>query len=160
MTTLSIASAAVLQDGEILVVNGSTIAQFTSNGTLEPTVTGGTIVATSGSGVFLLNGNFLHATTVSTGSLSSEAQVLEFTHAGAKDSAFNTPMFTFIADGFNQGDSTGLQADGKIVVGGARFAPDSSSSVDGLARLNADGSLDCSFGNSGTLTTSITNHDL
>ena len=152
-------AAAVLQGGEILVVNGSAIAQFTSNGTLEP-ITGGTIVATSGSGLFLPNGNFLHATTVSTGSLSSEAQVLEFTHTGAKDSAFNNPMFTFIADGFNQGDSTGLPADGKIVVGGARFAPDSSSSVDGLARLNADGSLDSLFGNGGTLTTSFTNHDL
>jgi hypothetical protein len=69
-------------------------------------------------------------------------------------------MFTFIADGFNQGDSTGLQAAGKIAVGGARFAPDSSSSVDGLARLNADGSLDSLFGNGGTLTTSFTNHDL
>ncbi|MBV8361646.1 MAG: hypothetical protein JO189_27480 [Deltaproteobacteria bacterium] len=158
--TSGVRTTAVLQDGEILVVNGSAIAQFTSNGTLEPNVTGGTIVATSNNEVFLSNGNFLHATTVSTGSLSSEAQVLEFTHTGAKDSAFNNPMFGFVSDGFNQGDSTGLQADGKIVVGGARFAPDSSSSVDGLARLNTDGSMDSSFGNDGTLTTSFTNHDL
>jgi uncharacterized delta-60 repeat protein len=153
-------AAALLQDGEILVVNGGTIAQFTSNGTLEPNVTGGTIVATSRSGLFLPNGNFVTATTVTVSSLATDAEVFEFTPTGGKDSAFNNPMFTFTSGGFNQGDSTGFQDDDKIVVGGARFAPDSSSSVDALARLNADGSLDSSFGNLGTLTTSFTNHDL
>jgi uncharacterized delta-60 repeat protein len=153
-------AAAVLQNAEILVVNGGTIAQFTSNGILEPTVTGGTIVATSRSGLFLPNGNFVMATTITVGSLASDAEVFEFTPTGGKDSAFNNPMFTFTSDGFNQGNSTGFQSNGKIVVGGVRFAPDFSSSVDGLARLNADGSLDSSFGNLATLTTSITNHDL
>jgi uncharacterized delta-60 repeat protein len=153
-------AAAVLQDGEILVVNGGAIAQFTSNGTLESTVTGGTIVATSRSGLFLPNGNFVMATTVAVGSLAADAEVFEFTPTGGKDSAFNNPMFTFTSGGLNEGASTAFQADGKIVVSGARFAPDFSSSVDGLARLNADGSLDSSFGNLGTLITSITNHDL
>jgi uncharacterized delta-60 repeat protein len=45
-----------------------------------------------------------------------------------------------------------LQADGKLVVAG-RFHPFPSAAVFGLARFNADGSLDASFGNNGMVTT-------
>jgi hypothetical protein len=49
---------------------------------------------------------------------------------------------------------------GRIVVGGDRCAPGFTSCVDGLARLNTDGSFDTAFGTGGMLTTAFTNNDL
>ena len=45
-----------------------------------------------------------------------------------------------------------VQPNGQIVVGGAHFL---ATSPIGLARVNADGTLDTAFGNGGTLTTTI-----
>ena len=49
-----------------------------------------------------------------------------------------------------------IQANGSAVAGGSHFL---STSVFGLARVNASGSLDTTFGNAGTLTTSIQGGD-
>ncbi len=49
-----------------------------------------------------------------------------------------------------------IQANGSAIAGGSHFF---STSVFGLARVNASGSLDTTFGNGGTLTTSIQGGD-
>jgi uncharacterized delta-60 repeat protein len=97
---------AVLSNGEILVVNHKGIAQFTSTGTLESTVTGGAPSVSSPNGVFLADGHFFDPETVSTGEEISDAQVFEFDPNGSADTSFNNPMFAFVAGGMSSARST------------------------------------------------------
>jgi len=151
---------AVLEDGDILVVNHGGIAQFTPTGSLESTVTGGPIAASSPGGIFLADGDFIDPATVATGKHISDAQVFEFTATGNVDRAFNNPLFAFLPGGMNSAESTGFQSDGKIVVGGGHCAPGFSSCLFGMARLDTSGSLDSSFGTNGMLTTEFSGEDL
>jgi len=84
--------------------------------------------------------------------------VFEFNPTGSADSAFNNPMFTFVPRVQHAAArSTGLQSDGKVVVGGSQCS--GGSCVDGLARLNAGGNLDSTFGSGGVVTTSFSGQD-
>jgi len=157
-STVGADALAELSDGDILVVDHKAIAQFNSAGGLEPTVTSGTIEVSSPSGVFLSDGHYFDAEAVSPFRHSTEAEVFEFNPTGDADTAFNNPQFTFVPGVQHaSAQSTGLQTDGKVVVGGSQC--NGSSCVDGLARLNTNGSLDSGFGSGGVVTTSFSGHD-
>lgn len=58
--------------------------------------------------------------------------------------------------GFDAASAAAIQADGKIVAGGTCWAPSDGVSFDFcMARYNANGSLDTTFGGDGTVTTNI-----
>lgn len=157
-STIGADGLAELLDGSILVVDHKAIAQFNPQGGVESTVTSGTIAGSSPDGVFLDDGHYFDAEAISPFRHSTEAEVFEFNPTGTADSAFNNPPFTFVS-GVQHASarSTGFQSDGKIVVGGSQC--NGGSCVDGLARLNANGSLDSSFGNGGLVTTRFSGQD-
>jgi uncharacterized delta-60 repeat protein len=161
---------AELSTGEILVVNASGIAQFTPSGSLESTVTGGTIIASAGSelpstaSVFQPNGDYLLATVVDIGAGRSHnvaAQVLRFTATGSADTTFADPIFRFVGTGGDgvedQPNGIAVQANGDIVVVGVHIANSSTGAgtVNALARLTPSGSFDSTFGTDGIVTNTV-----
>jgi uncharacterized delta-60 repeat protein len=157
---------ALLSDGEILVVDANDIAQFSSNGSLESTVTGGTIVASAGSqnpstpSAFQPNGDYLLATTVAIGAPRNHnfaAEVLRFTPTGSADSTFANPTFRFTGTGGTAVEDVpngiAVQANGDIVLVGLHST--TSSTVNALARLTPSGTFDSTFGTSGIVTNSV-----
>ena len=157
---------ALLSDGQILVVNANEIAQFTSNGGLEPTVTGGTIVASAGSenpsipSIFQPNGDYLLATEVAIGAARNHnfaAQVLRFTPTGGADPTFANPTFRFTGNGGTSVEDVingiAVQANGNLVVAGLHSTP--SSTVNALARLTSSGTFDSTFGTNGIVINSV-----
>ena len=157
---------ALLSDGQILVVNANEIAQFTSNGGLEPTVTGGTIVASAGSenpsipSIFQPNGDYLLATEVAIGAARNHnfaAQVLRFTPTGGADPTFANPTFRFTGNGGTSVEDVingiAVQANGNLVVAGLHSTP--SSTVNALARLTPSGTFDSTFGTHGIVINSV-----
>jgi len=157
---------AVLSTGEILVVNGNAIAQFTTDGSQESTVTGGTIVASAGSenpsitSVFQPNGAYILATAVSIGpgrNHNIATEVLRFDATGTPDSTFANPIFRFTGNGGSGVEDVpngiAVQANGDILVVGAHSTP--SSALNGLARLTPSGSFDPTFGTNGIVTNSV-----
>jgi uncharacterized delta-60 repeat protein len=151
---------AELSDGEILVVNGGGAAQFTATGALESIVTGGPIEASSPAGIFQSDGNFFDPASISTGKRTSDAQVFEFNPNGSPETAFDNPMFMFVSGGTNAAETVAVQANSQVVVGGGNCQPGFSVCLDGLARLDSDGSLDPAFGTGGLVTTQFTGEDL
>jgi len=100
-------------------------------------------------GKFVLPGKAVNAATGN-----YDFAVLQFTKTGARDTSFS-------GDGIALLDFLGLrdealavvaQSDGKLVVGGFANSPATTNDF-ALARLNANGSLDASFGNGGRVTT-------
>lgn len=146
-------SLALLSNGHILAAAGTKSAEFSANGVLQNTVVGGAITTTSrgGSETFEADDKFLQIQSFAVTLRTHIIEVVKFEAAGGVDSSFNNPPF-------NYGGSTGsggganaivMQADGKSVVGGA------TAGLFGIARLNEDGSLDQTFGASGTVTTAF-----
>jgi uncharacterized delta-60 repeat protein len=162
---------AELSTGEILVVNGEAAAQFTSTGSLEPTVTGGTVVASAGSenpsapSIFQPNGDYLFATELFVGEESRghdcSVQVLRFNSTGAADSTFPNPSFHYVGSGGSgieaipNGIAVGPNEDIVVVGDQITFAQSGTTTVNGLARLTANGTLDTTFGTGGTVTNSV-----
>lgn len=148
---------AVVSTGDILVVNGSAIAQFTATGQLESTVTSGTIVAASHGGLNEFqrsDSKYILASTFEVNRRDVEVQMLRFTATGQPDSTFNNPPFQFgpeMPEGGNVAQAAGVLPDGKIVAAGY------SNGLFGVARLNTNGSLDTTFGAGGKLTTGFGN---
>jgi uncharacterized delta-60 repeat protein len=157
---------ALLNTGEILVVNAQRIAQFTPGGALEPTVTGGTIdvSANNSSTEFQPNGDYLLATGINIGAARSHnvaAQILRFTPTGGPDSTFANPTFRFTGTGGSGVEDVpsgiAVQANGDIVVAGVHSTQTQTGSiiVNGLARLTPNGNFDSTFGTNGIVTNSI-----
>jgi uncharacterized delta-60 repeat protein len=157
----------LLSDGEIMVLNGSAIAQFTSTGTLEATVTGGPIAISTPSqvpsliNVFQPNGEYIYAQTVAIGAGrngNDAVQVLRYTATGSVDSTFVSPTFHFVGTGgtANRDSPSGvaLQANGEIVVVGTHSV-EFANVVNGLARLETSGSFDATFGTDGIVINSL-----
>jgi len=162
---------AELSTGEIQVVDGEAIAQFTSAGVQESATTTGTIVASAGSqapstpSVFQPNGDFLVAGPLYVGEESrghnASTEVLRFTNTGAADSSFANPSFHFEGSGGN--DIEALPAgiavgpNGDIVVSGVQISYTQSGqiNVNGLARITPSGDLDSTFGSAGTVANSV-----
>jgi uncharacterized delta-60 repeat protein len=76
---------------------------------------------------------------------------------GTPDTAFGTggALTTRIAGLDAEARAVAVQPDGKLVVAGTAYGSGSVHDQFGLARYNADGSLDSSFGASGTLVTQV-----
>jgi uncharacterized delta-60 repeat protein len=165
------AAVAALSTGETLIENGPS-AQFTAAGVQESTVTGGSIVATGGSGspltignLFQQNGDYLVAEEIFTGEESrahnAATQVVRFTADGSTDTTFNNTPFHFAGSGgFGieaLPSAIALQANGDVVVVGEQSTESQSGTtiVNGLARLTPNGALDPTFGTEGTVTNTV-----
>ncbi|HQW04870.1 MAG TPA: hypothetical protein PLV08_06745 [Flavobacteriales bacterium] len=165
---------AVGQVGRILVA-GSTcsglacdylLVRYTSAGELDPTfgVNGvvitdhdagsfddGRALAIAGNGMILLGGS------TGTNLFSSlDFSVLRYLSNGTLDPSFSGDGKASLSPGSYgaQGRSVAVQADGKILLGGATFDNGSNSGF-GLARFTGNGSVDAAFNSGGWLSTEI-----
>jgi uncharacterized delta-60 repeat protein len=136
-------------------------AEFSPSGQAAGSVTPAAITASShgGAAAFLPSGQFVVATALGVARHDVDVQVQRFNAGGSV--AFTSPSFDYSgASGLDQArefvGAVAIQANGSAVAGGSHFL---STSVFGLARVNASGSLDTTFGNGGTLTTSIQGGD-
>ena len=162
---------ALLSTGEILVVNTNEVAQFTSSGSAESTVTGGTVVATSQSsttfeasiidptGDFLLGGE-LFVGEESRGHNSS-AQVQRFSQTGTQ---VGNVTFHYQGSGGSgieaMVQAVAVQGNFVAAVGDQEmFAQSGTTTLNGLARLevqsNGSLALDTSFGNGGIVVNNL-----
>lgn len=153
---------AVLANGHILALNGSAIVEFDANGRLQSNVTSGRIVAasTGGTNAFQSDSKFLLASAAAERSRHDvDVKLARFTPTGAVDATFNSPLFDFGTEDFKQNvaQAVAVQSNGKIVAGGFFGG---NPWVFGVARLNANGSLDMAFGSGGKLTTQFNGSDL
>jgi uncharacterized delta-60 repeat protein len=162
---------ALLTNGDILVIDGQAVAQFTSSGSLESTVTGGPIVVSNegsnpGATSFIpANGDYLLGQDVFTGEESrghnSAVQVLRFTETGSPDSTFSNPPFHYVGTGGSGIEAlvsgVAVSSNGDVVVVGNQvtFTRNGTLSVPGLARLIPRGQLDTGFGNGGIVVNSV-----
>lgn len=161
-------AVALQTDGKIVVAGSATIAavnecavaRFTTAGILDTTFN------TLGSQVLLLgtaaqanavalqtNGKIIVAGSATVGGV-SEFAAARFNTDGSLDTSFNsTGTNTVLLGTAAQGNAVALQSDGKIVIAGTATV----SGVDeiGVARLNADGTLDTTFNLTGTQTISF-----
>ncbi|MBV8133507.1 MAG: hypothetical protein JO282_13495 [Alphaproteobacteria bacterium] len=156
---------ALLSNGNILVVAGQGVAEYTSKGSVLPTISAAKIVATepaSGFNVFQsVDGDYLNAFDLFVGEESrghdSSVEVQRFTETGRPDPTFANPSFHFIPPGgpeiqaMVQGVT--VAPNGDIVVAGSQthFTQPGPITSNGLARLTPAGVLDSTFGNGGLL---------
>jgi uncharacterized delta-60 repeat protein len=120
-----------------------------------------TITASShgGSSVFLPSGQFVQANGVTVARYDDDVQVQRSNADGSIASASSAFDYSGAADLDQARDSAGavaLQANGQAVAGGAHFF---GTSLFGLARVNADGTLDAGFGSGGVLTTTFNGNE-
>lgn len=149
---------AILSNGDFVGVNGSNILQFSPQGTLRATVTGGTISAASSGAndLFLSNGTYYFAGSAA-GQFRHETdiQIFRFTATGTADSTFNNVPFMFSptahASSSDYVQGAALQTNGKLVVAGGSQATNET----GVARVNTNGSLDTTFGTGGVVNTAF-----
>jgi uncharacterized delta-60 repeat protein len=161
---------AVLSNGDILTVNGQAVAQYTASGTIESSVSGGTIIASNGRSLdlpnlFEPNGDYLLGQDVFTGEESrghdSAVQVLRFTETGNPDPTFNNQPFHWVGSGGGeiealvQGLAVAPNGDILVVGNQVMFSQQGTTSIDGLARLTSTGQLDPTFGEGGIVANSV-----
>jgi uncharacterized delta-60 repeat protein len=150
---------ALLSNGSYLAVgqNGSgktgVVVELNSKGVLQPKVTAGTLTAALSSSqggasptIFQSNGDYIVATTVCTDDSQCRGHkigVSRFLETGKVDTSFNANSFeSFDPPATTSvGAAMALQANGQIVVGGL-ISP----TQGGMARLDANGELDTTFG--------------
>jgi uncharacterized delta-60 repeat protein len=165
-------SVALQEDGKIVVAgytiapgnNDFAVARYNANGSLDTSFneTGkapadfsklayGQSVAVHGDGRIVVAGY-----TTKSYESKKECALACFKANGSLDTSFNgTGKVTtdFGGDGNAEGRSVAVQTDGKIVVVG--YATAGSTEKFALARYNADGTLDTSFGDSGRVMTDV-----
>jgi uncharacterized delta-60 repeat protein len=165
---------AVQTDGKIVVVGsapGSTggafgLARYNADGSLDATFGTGGKVATSFSGfdsadasavALQSNGQIVVAGYVGDNNITSEHFALARYNAdGSLDTTFGSGgTITTAFSGY--ADAVALQADGKIVAAGLGESTGAGQDF-ALARFNANGSLDTSFGSGGEVTTDFSGH--
>ena len=154
------AALALLANGSYLVEGGpGAVAEFSSTGVLQSTVTPGTVVAASqpiatSLIVFQPNGDYVLAQVVGNGFQRSAVEVFRFSETGVADPSFNSFKFNF--GGVTGGPGAiALQSNGEIVVAGSTEVTRFSQSLFGVARLDSNGEFDTMFGSGGTLNTSF-----
>jgi uncharacterized delta-60 repeat protein len=156
---------ALLSDNDILAALGDAIVELGPSGTphasVTSTTTGATIVATSPGGptVFQTNGDFVFASSVAVNRKEIEIQLVRLLPQGSVDSAFNSPVFDFGPAGpfAESANALAIQPNGQIVAGGG--AGQFGAGGFGVARFNANGSFDNTFGNAGAVITPFPNAD-
>lgn len=151
-------SMALQQDGRIVIggtfntVNGQApggIARLNSDGSLDTSFTRGLgvnilsgtfAIALRSDGRILIGGIFTEVQGVARGSIA------RLNPDGTLDSSFGNGLAGIVGNGFPTVSSLRLQPDGRILVGGL-YTSINGVPRQGIARLNADGSLDTSFAN-------------
>jgi len=130
--------------------------ELNPTGAIDSSVTAQAIVASSQGGpdLFLSNGETDRTGSIGVGRSDTEVDPQRFLANGATDPSFTATEFHFVAGVAARDSAPAITStpDGKLWVGGSHFH---GSSVFGIARLNANGGLDPTFGNSGVETTDI-----
>jgi uncharacterized delta-60 repeat protein len=153
---------AVTSDGKIEAIgttsfasNSLVLTRYQSNGTLDLTFgrgffSGSVLVSAPGfdpgAGGAVTAGNKVLVVGSAPGPSSQDFAVLRFNADGSADSTFGSGgrvTTDFLGSANDSAAAVVRQADGKLVVAGAIGG------IGGVARYNADGSLDTSFGNAG-----------
>jgi uncharacterized delta-60 repeat protein len=169
------ANAIALQSDGKIVVAGSTlsaqgppdlaVARYNSDGSLDNTFGAGGKVATDfagrsdvGSAIAIQSdGKILLAGAADLVSTQFDFALVRYNSDGSLDSTFGNggKVTTDFNGGLDQASAIGLQADGKIVLGG--FATAGGNPHMALARYNSNGSLDPTFGDlsAGKVVTSL-----
>jgi len=166
------ASSVVVQpDGHIITGGFATgagrdfaLARYTPNGTLDNTFGSGGIVVDAlsqsddqiGSIKLLPDGKIICAGTLFTDATGFDFVLTRYTPEGKPDVTFGSNGTVTTDFGESSDDicfALALQPDGKMVVVGRRVSLRNQDSDFALARYNADGSLDMSFGTAGKVTT-------
>ncbi len=156
------ASAALQADGKVVLVGTSvnginnfdiSVVRLNADGSLDTSFNGtGKLIFGTGSGndsassiIVQSDGKLVITGTVGAGSVSNAIFVARLNTDGSLDTSFNaTGLVTQQVGPFrNAGNSVIQQADGKLVVVGESFGTNGDIAV---IRLNADGSLDTTFG--------------
>jgi uncharacterized delta-60 repeat protein len=163
-------SVALLSNGDYLVLGAEPGGmEFGPTGALLATVTTGPIVVAAVNGFASTtqsNGESIMVSSVSGGRRGvSEAEAARLTETGTADPAFVTTPFSYTAPGTvlttlnnrSTADAVAIQSNGQILVGGGLTgsAGNPNPAMFGLARLNADGTLDSTFGIGGIVTTAF-----
>ena len=141
--------------GDIFVLPAH--SEFNPAGQLDSAVTPAPITTSShGTGsAFLASGGYVLATAVAVTRHDTDIQVNRFNADGslaAASAAFDFSGATGLDQARDSVNGVAVQPNGQIVVAGAHFL---GTSPVGLARVNADGTLDTAFGNGGTVTTTV-----
>jgi uncharacterized delta-60 repeat protein len=159
VTPIDLPSTLALLSGDALLAFNTSghAAQFSSSGALLTTVSGGTIIATKDAGVLnglaiLPSGEFLAAGTIAgpDGKTNVDAVVERFELTGTLDTSYESPAIRFGPDApevKNEPQSLVVDSDTRGLVG-VEFVTNGTEGA-GVARLNANGSLDTTFGASG-----------
>jgi uncharacterized delta-60 repeat protein len=168
-TILGPNALALLSNGDYLAVgdsstfnaNGSEnfggVAEFSSTGVPQTTVTTGTLAATSplnsfttAQTLFESNGSFLTCQLFEKDGL-REPVVELFSEAGVQSTTFAFTKIELAGKGDGSCNAMAVQANGQIIVGGS--VGNASPIFGGLARLDTNGDLDTTFGSDGILAT-------
>lgn len=178
-------AVAVQPDGRIVIagyarssVNSPTqedfvAARFNANGVADVTFGGGGQVVTDfesrgdgGYGVLLQSDGKVVVTGNASvldafGGSDANFAAMRYTPAGVPDSSFDTDGRTNadFPGAFAAGYASALQPDGKIVIAGRVAASGGADPDIGLARFNANGSLDATFGSGGVVHEQTTDWD-
>lgn len=157
---------ALESDGSILAAGvqaiGSginTVARFSANGTLEPIALTGSFSAFGANAnlAFQPDGRVVFGGSTGENGFRHDVDVklIRFTVGGGVDAAFQRPVFDFEGEGPNAlknvVQAVAIAPSGKIVAGG--FSQTSVGDDFGIARFNANGTLDAAFGTGGLVTT-------
>jgi uncharacterized delta-60 repeat protein len=141
--------------------DGSRDASFGANGLVITDVTTGPTpippFQEAGQALAILSdGRILVVGQAPTATSPSDIALVRYLSDGSLDTSFGTGGIVTTAAGAAQelGFGVALQPDGRIVVAGGNFTPDSGPNI-AVLRYNADGTLDATFGNGGIVTTSI-----
>jgi uncharacterized delta-60 repeat protein len=165
--------AAIQPDGKIVVAGNSgavgafavdfALARYNPDGSLDTTFGSGGIARSdfgapldAASDVVVQPDGKLVAAGLSAGNFA----VARYNPDGSLDATFGSNGLSIIDFGSNdQANAIILQADGKLVAAGFTLPPSFAGDF-ALARLNANGSLDTTFGNGGKVTTEFGSFDL
>lgn len=130
--------------------------ELSPTGQLDGSVTAAPIVSSSvgGTDAFLADGRYVAAQSVGAGKHNFEVRAQRFAAAGSVDTTFGSPLLHYAgtATSNDSAHAIAVAPNGQIVYGGSRFL---STSVFGVARVNANGSVDATFGSGGALTTTF-----
>jgi len=166
----NVMSVALQSDGKIVAAgsasNGTNedfaLARYNTNGSLDFTFgTGGIVTTTIGTGnsflksiVIQSDGKITAAGSASNGT-NEDFALARYNTDGSLDTSFNSTgmVTTAIGAGEDMATSVAIQSDGKIVAAG--YSYNGTNNDFALARYNADGSLDTTFGMGGIVTTTI-----
>jgi uncharacterized delta-60 repeat protein len=156
VTPIDLPGSLALLSGDGLLAlssDAAVAAQFTSSGALASSLTGGTIIANSNEGdiAFQSNGDYLAGGAVAgtEGKTNVDGTVARFLLNGSVDTTFTQPTIRFAPDAPATKtilDAVAVDSAGRIIAGGEL---ESANFGSGVARLNANGTLDTTFGSDG-----------